>query len=360
MISPQTYLLELRRKALASSNGWKLSSKQVHDDEFAEIREKAAFETLGIDFSVVNNEEIKEYLAKNKEGSFDELISFLAQSLKEDIDECTLRKYTSLINNTEITLLPISTVGAFCTQVNFSGGNSTWNLICIDQGLYFCTKMLGKSLVCETLKIQIPDWDKGGAHEYRCATKLFLKPNREDLNEIFFEDLPPELEGIISAHQSKASTMMLQFIGLHEFGHLVHNDLQLLGLYKLHMNKIWTGKKFDFNDSEQEKHWDAEYEADIFALKALCSRSKSDLSVWANFITIYFFFTWLNDIEKVTDEIISPLHPPPKSRAENLREYMYAHYVENMEAEEMFTLIQANSDQWLDGIKRYLIHHSIL
>lgn len=355
MNSTNEFLNRVLISSKRSSQGWNLSNEQKYDDEYDSLKFKKSLEILDANEIIERFEanDIEEYIQNGGKGSFDEMIQKLADSLKDDIKDCTKGKYDYILEKTAIGLIPLSLVHAFCTNVNEFNEPLDGNLICINQGLYFCLSLLAKAIVMENLSGELTEYRNSGEHTYKCATKLFLKPNKDDLNEIFFDDLPPEIYGEISAYQSKVSMMILQFVALHEFGHIVNKDLELMGLYKFHMAKVFGDEKIS-EQKELDKFWSAEYRADTFALAALCDRSKQSISAWGNFITIYLFFHWLNAIEKNTGRILCPYHPTPLNRANELKKYMYQRYGLQSEAEPMLEFIETKTISWMNGMNDYL------
>lgn len=355
MISTKKYLKGLERVVRKSPDGWRIVGEQIYDDDFDKIKFENTLESLGATETLAKFRagKLEEYMEINKDSTVDEIISKLALSLIEDIEDCTSDQYNSKLKQTHLTLLPLKLVNAFC--FNRSEGNELLDgyIICINQGLFFCLKLLAKAIVIEQLSGELTQFNSGGGHPYKCAIKLFLKPTREDLNEIFFEDLPPHLLGQIEAYQSKVSGITLQFIALHEFGHIVHDDLNNMGLYQTHLT-VAKGLSNTTPTHLVDKYWEAEYRADEFAMQALCNRSTTSLSAWANFTAIYLFFYWLSDIEKIIEKNLCPYHPPPKARAMQLKEFMLRLYGRNQEAEELLKLIDEKSLEWMKGVEHYL------
>ena len=131
--------------------------------------------------------------------------------------------------------------------------------------------------------------------------------------------MPAEVDGALSGAQSSIAMIILQFIVLHEFGHIVNDDLELMGLYKIHVAPTrQDNESYEPNNT----YWKSEYKADEFALLSICQKAKNDISAWANFMGIYMLFRWFADIEKHLGKKLSEFHPPPLKRADKLKALM--------------------------------------
>lgn len=357
MVSAKEYIQELREIAYNSPNGWRITTEPTLDEAY----DKEQFETT---LRYLNDPQAYDAYKKgdfdalidaNKEIDFDTLISKLSPSLIEDIRDCTDQKYHKILENTHLSFIPYNNFSAFCSGKDNFREPLDGYIICINQGLYFCLSLLSKAFVFENLQGDLTPYYRDGTKDYQRSIHLYFTPNKKDLGAIFtgFENIPASIYGQVSAYHSAITTMMLQFIALHEFGHIVHKDVDNIALNNMYLAAI-VGEEQKIPDTVSEELWQAEYRADAFAMRALSSRSNNPSAAWANFLTIYLFFTWIADIEQVKKEILCPYHPPPLKRAKKLLLVMHELYGINQEVQEMIDSIHKWSHRW---IQDYHINH---
>lgn len=354
MVSAKEYIQELREIAYNSRNGWRIKTEATLEEEY----DKEQFETTlrylndPQAYDTFKNGGFDELIHNNKDIDFDELISKLSPSLLEDIRDCTDEKYHKILENTYVSFIPYNNFSAFCTGKDNFREPLDGYIICINQGLYFCLSLLSKAFVFENLQGDLTPYYRDGTIDYQRSINLYFKPNRKDLSAIFmgFEDIPASIYGQVSAYHSAITTMMLQFIALHEFGHIVHKDVDNIALNNMYLAAIVGEEQIVVSDTVSQELWQAEYKADAFAMRALSSRSNNSSAAWANFLTIYLFFTWIADIERVKKEILCPYHPPPIKRAQKLLLVMHELYGINQEVQEMIDRINEWSQKWIQGL----------
>lgn len=318
----------LKKRLTKDAGGWSLSRVANPDQNYEEEKFMKVLEYLGESYSNIKND-VDEYRGiLSGDDLFSSQLKILSKSLKEDIENFTNGAYNELLVGTDLSFLPTGRFGGFALSHDDFESKLDGYVIGINEGLYFCLQLLAKALVFEYMDGDYLIYKKSGSGLYRNAINLYINPSSNFLNEIFFEGLPPEIDGELSAILSSIAMVMLQFIVLHEFGHIVNNDFSVMGIYKLYLqgegqdeneqkiDKIRNASKF------QEKHWNSEYLADEFAILAMSKKSKSNVSAWANFIAIYTLFHWFNDVQVTSGKIVSELHPPPMARAERLLSHM--------------------------------------
>ena len=350
MKSAEKYLHEVREMAYNSSKGWMVTVESVFEEEYDDIQFKNTLASINYKDILQDFEsgKLDHFIKENSEEKrLDLLISKLAYSLMEDIKDCTQNKYSDKWNNTYLSFIPYNDCTAFCSNVDDFLEPLDGYIICINQGLYYCLNLISKAFVVETVSVDLKQYKNNAPELYNDAIGLFLEPKKDAIKNIFFEPekLPPQNYGHLSAFQSSMAMMIMQFIGLHEFGHIVNGDLTEVTHYKSHLTTI-TGNEVIEGDHDYKKTWAREYSADEFAIKALSSRAASNEAAWANFLSIYYFFKWLDDVETKNKKPISKFHPPPMDRANNLLRIMKQTCNMPQDAQRVINNISMWSDTW--------------
>lgn len=263
----------------------------------------------------------KQILATPDEIDLSTDIDRLAQQLKEDLVDYINLKDNEKFKITELLFLPLPSADGFCLNQDISGNHLDGYIICLNEGLWICVQLLGKAFVLENMQGEFEEYKSSGSEFFELATSHFLSPHISNANAVFFGHLPAHIDGAATAAQSSMAVLILQFVTLHEIGHIARNDFSLMNIYSFHI-----AKSNETESSYIEQYWDAEYNADIFAIKSICEHSKTDISRWANFITIWILFEWLTEVEQRKGKTICELHPPPSLRLKNLKAWMELNY----------------------------------
>lgn len=286
-------------------------------------------------------EKIEQDIIKSpNESDLSQNINKLAEQLKEDLCDYLSDEENDKFKITELLFLPLPTADGYCINSDFSGNLLDGYIVCINEGIWLCSQLLGKSFVLENMQGDFIGFKKSGKLTFDIAVSHFIGPNSKNANSIFFEDVPPDVEGAASAAQSSMAILILQFITLHEIGHIIKNHFLLMKEYSFHI--IQSNSSEDIKDSA----WDAEYEADLFALNAICNHSGNIISKWANFITVWILFEWLQTIEDTLKKPICSLHPTPKLRLEKLQAWMYNAYPPTENISEYIDATRAILKSW--------------
>lgn len=366
MVDPYVYLEYLRKNSAVSKFGWKLGTSTKADETYAKRKLKRSFEVLGQSESydalshLIDGEQ-DQWKRNRGVGDYDRLMQALASSLKDDINECTEGSFSDVLSKTAVGLLPIGLSNAFCINETLVEKDGEFeeeldgSVICVNEGLYFCLQMLAKCIVLENLNGELIEYRESGSSTYKEALKMYLEPSTAHANSIFFKAATPELNGELSAYQSSIAMIILQFIALHEFGHIVNGDLDIMGLHKLHMVHDEDGSA---SGPVSPSYVEAEYLADEFALRALCNRSKKPLNAWANFSSIYLFFHWLDSVEKILGKPISNLHPPPLKRANRLHELMISIVGHESSFGSHLDWVKESTASWYDAENKEISHET--
>ena len=265
----------------------------------------------------------------------------LLEQLSDDLEEYVQEEHLADYRRTYFGMLSLRSVDGCCINQTLSGEPLDGYLILINEGLWVCLQLLAKAFVLENLSGDLAQYKKSGRGDFDAAISHFLSPTSNSAAKVFFTEVPAELEGEMSAAQSSMAILLMQFVVLHELGHVIHRDLELLGAYRIHI-----GKSDEVVPREAGKHWQAEFAADRYALSTICLKSRSNLSGWANFLTIYVFFSWLSSVERVAGRPLCPLHPAPSSRADALLTYMRSTYTVTEEIDQYIDITKSILADW--------------
>lgn len=275
-------------------------------------------------------------------------IDRLAQQLKEDLPDYINSKDNEKLEITELLFLPLPNADGYCINQDIAGNNLDGYIICLNEGHWICSQLLGKAFVLENMQGDFAEFKSSGSVFFELATSHFLNPRGSNANEVFFGHLPAHIDGAATAAQSSVAVLMLQFVTLHEIGHISRGDFSLMNTYSFH---IANSNEFEIESSNIEQYWEAEYTADIFAIKSICEHSKSDISRWANFITIWILFEWLIEVERKNGKSICKLHPPPFLRLKNLKSWMNINYPPTSEVLQYIDITHSIINHWKEPLK---------
>lgn len=314
MQSPQDYLATLSKISRSRHDAWWLVSERTGTPESRRAKLRATLRFFGEERRAVDLEALLDS---------DPLASALSPDLQGVVDQtvCDLEEYmlpgeVEMFRRTAFGLLPLSAVDAFCLDRTLRGVKLDGYLVILNEGTFICAQLLAKAFLVENLDGDLLVHRRSGIEAYRTAIEHFLAPSVAHVNSVFFDGVPPEIEGALAAAQMKMTILLLQFVFLHEMGHVVHHDHSLMGEYEFHVSHAQPPSV------PTEQYWAAEYAADTYALERILRHTGTEASRWANFVAIYVFFHWLGTVERVTGCPLCPLHPPPLARAQRLRELM--------------------------------------
>ncbi len=300
---------------------WRLQSIKTGTEDRQREKLKATLEYFGkLD---LYPELEKQILETPNEIELSSDIERLAQQLKEDIPDYINENDNVKFQITELIFLPLPNADGYCLNQDTAGNQLDGYIVCLNEGLWICSQLLGKAFVLENMQGDFAEFKSSGSDCFELAISHFLTPRGSNANEVFFGHLPPQIDGAATAAQSSVAIIILQFVTLHEIGHIARGDFSLMNTYSFH---IANSNKNEIEYSHIEQYWEAEYNADIFAIKSICEHSKADINRWANFITIWILFEWLIEVERKNGKPICNLHPPPSLRLKNLKTWMNINY----------------------------------
>lgn len=326
MPTASDYFDVLSKNARREHDAWWLVSEKTGTPESRRAKLQATLRYFGQDTKLEALSQALETSPAKSDLSPE--LSGLLEQLVTDLQEYVGPGDLHLYRSTHFGMLPLSSVDGFCINQTLTGEQLDGYLVVINEGLWICAQLLAKAFVLENLGGDFEEYKRSGRPDFDAALAHYLSPASVNANRVFFENVPPEVEGALSAAQSSMAILIMQFVVLHEVGHVVGQDFDLLGAYRLHISQA-----VEAPPKATAQHWAAEYAADVYSLQAICERSSADISRWANFITIYVFFNWLARVEAVVGRPLCPLHPPPSERGEHLLRWMLTRYPDASESE---------------------------
>lgn len=281
------------------------------------------------------------YQASEEGGSHRVAMLDLANALHQDIADCVEPNYQSLLKNTSLLMMPLGNVDAFCTQTDLKRQPLDGSIIILNEGLFYGLHLLFKALVIESLDNDLLQFRSSGKTDFHNSINFFLERDSSLLQHMHIRVGDPDTEKQINKYQSAAATLILQFIALHEFGHIALDHFGQLNKSAEFINLFSSAK-----NTSDTKHHQLEFEADAFALKSLMRRSHSEQSMWANFYSICLFYIWLNCIEEKRNKPLSNLHPRPMERISALRKLMENHVGNAESYKPLFEKLEIITNNW--------------
>jgi len=340
-MNPHAYLKSYRADIFLRCERWSAQTQKSSD--YTNQKLKKAIEILDENKMSFASEEDKKEFYQHVDGERDYkvIIQLLEKSLITDIKDCTNNFHSNVLDNTALGILPFGETSAYCSRVTKDYENLDGHIIIISEGLYIGLQLLSKAIVIENLINDLEEYKQSGAEAFEDAIRFYKKPNPEMSSKSEFQNMPADINGEVSAFQSSVAMMIMKFTVLHEFAHAVHGDCDVMNLHQRFMLS-----KRDSLDLNIKQHHDAEYSADLFALEKINLYTKTDLSAWDNFKTIYLFFHWIHYFEQYTKQFESASHPPPLQRAEKLYNYMLKNYKLDDNAEIGLKWIRNKTEEW--------------
>jgi hypothetical protein len=307
---------ETRRKM----DSWKLGTQTLSKKDM-DILEKSLI-MLDNDEEKVKAlmlEKVNDSKTYSPEDEFNKILSRVAESLKDDLYVYTNKKYDDILYKIGFGILECGTIHAGCVRVNDYGKTLDGHGIFINIGTYYALQLIAKSIIIENFENDFESYRRDASEFIDLASNIYFTQTSNPTREIFFYDYPDDVQVEASAAQSSVVIKVMQFISLHELGHIVNGDFEIMGFHARFMNSkpdvsINLPKDVDVEQSHEE-----EYAADLFALNALFDNDSSHISKWSSFYTIYYFLIWLDSIEKKLGQKLSNLHPNSIVRAKRLQ-----------------------------------------
>lgn len=346
MQSINQYAAQLKKETLEGNFGWSLQLNSTNSKEENKVQIEATLKQLG---EIRTLAEIAQELDPGGSSTLEEIpyskkLDILSKEFLRDIVESHSESFPELVKKTSIIFLPNREIAAFCLGSTEANEKLDGNLICFNEGLYFCTQLIGKAMVYSNLGGDYEEFRQSGSDEFKTAIDFFVNPKTKLLNKVFFRDLPPDINGEMSAMQSTVAMKIMQFVLDHEFGHIANGDLTVQ-----HFNRRYVTKKQDIIGSDEAKliSWAMEFEADKFALNSLNKTASSEVSACANFLTVSLFFLWLEQVEIQAHQQEFHTHPPAADRLTALVKIMEKRNSEWINYSDMLQQMKAMVLEWI-------------
>ncbi len=310
-----TIMIESSKKR---TDAWRLKAHAL-DQEQIEILEKSL--TL-----LDNDEEKVKSLILNKkndlsnmnhEDEFSNLLIKLSESLFDDLSVYTKSRYDDILDISGLGIIEIGKIHAGITNKNHLKEELDGFAIFINIGTYYALQLLIKAIIVENFENEFEQYRQDGNPYIDLAMTIYKTQHSHPTREIFWHDFPNDVQANASAAQSASVIKIMQFIALHELGHYVNGDFDIMGFHSYAMHSNDNNKIHD--ELLRVKSYNAEFKADNFAFNALFDTEIDDLSKWSSFYPIFYFYAWLNAIEKKDNIILSDMHPNPLERARILQ-----------------------------------------
>jgi hypothetical protein len=341
------YATSLKESNRSGHFGWSLQVRSTFTPQESLAQANAALKALGETRSL---EEIR--LSLDPSGPVDPLsrpfsdrLAILSKEFERDLIEAHSTAHQALVERTKILFLPVRDAAAFCLNTDDHGASLDGHLICVQEGLYFSAQLLGKALVFENLGGEYEEYSQSGEAAFKLAADFYIRPQVSQLNEIFFGGLTPEVQGALSAMQSKVAVMIMQFVMNHEFGHIAQGHLAIQ-----RFNRCYVAPQADSGIVEpladRRASWALELAADEFALRSLIRSSSSAISACANFIAVAWFFLWLDRLESRMRINVFKTHPPALVRLDALERVVRSRVPEWSDMSEALEQLKARVGSW--------------
>lgn len=313
----EEYIMLLSR----SRRKWSLEANEDLSDNYTKAKLVANLAALGNPFEAEEIE--REFGIEKLDGraSMIQLGRILMQSLSQDVADCLSTDELPTLDLCNIRMADIGQTNALCSDRTIDGKPLPGFVVLANQGLYYCIKLLITAQIYEDLQGDFETYRKSGAEVFAAACHLMLTESPEKINIGAVYTGDEEADGAIEAHVSLGSTLVMQFVILHEIGHahMGHTGLLEQG----HLIALSAAKGAIGDKGKETKNLDvyhnSEFEADAFAWNALARRANNDpMKNLGNFYCIRLFFKFLEVIEYKTNRSWCEYHPAPADRIERL------------------------------------------
>ncbi|MFQ3248109.1 MAG: hypothetical protein ACI9SP_004769 [Arenicella sp.] len=296
-----------------SPKAWYLTSKKL--DKSGERITRRTLANLSADQDLIESLVDARYSDNDLDGNahFTSVLGVLMDSLRDDLNAYTEGAYEEQFDRTGLAIIELGGVHAATTNVDDFLSPLDGYAIFIEIGTYYAIQLLAKALILENFKADYIKYKEDSSWLIDLARDLYIEKDMEATREVYFHNLPEEVEAEASAVQSSVTIKVMQFIALHEFGHIVNEDRGVMSFNTIHVQHKSSNEAAEYS-------FEQEYNADLFAINALFSDDAPTLNKWSGFYSIFYFFAWLHSVEMKTSKPISETHPPSLDRAWRLHE----------------------------------------
>lgn len=316
------FINQKREEVRKATDSWKIYLSSL--SEHSEAKLKKTLSHLNTDelfLADLINARKQDTKDTDPNESFRKILDVMSNSLKDDLNVYTNNQYSEMLEKSGLLILESGDIHAGCISKNDYNETLDGYAIFINLGTYYSLQLLAKTIIIENFTNAFEKYRRQATEYIDLATNIYISQDPSMTEEIFFFDYPADVESEASAAQSSVVIKVMQFISLHELGHIVNGDLEIMGFHKRFMNNN-AKENHNLSDVEVTNYHQSEFDADLFALNALLNTDISDISKWSSFYPIFYFLVWLNAIEIKFGHILSNQHPNALIRAKRLHTRM--------------------------------------
>jgi hypothetical protein len=334
----QTFVVSLQRKLFRRQSGFvtiRENSSTIEDYERARAIGLALGNLLGDERTFV--------FAQPEDLTGENFLQHFIHDLKDMLLVWLDTEHHQLLAKCTFAVMPTVKATAFCTAFDFDHQPLPGYLVAINAGLKHTCDCLAEAIVVENLTNDLEKFRHDGSKYFQAACTLFLEPHAETLNRIQKPvEVPENVYLSIAAMAGGISAKMVEFVALHEVGHLAHGDLQDAFVeFNIDNQPVFRGS---VSQKEISRDWQKELRADEFAARAMAKNSSSTISAGAHLAAITALMLWFDFFESQYNRL--PLtHPPFQMRIDTVKNVFLEYH-----SEQVFThlnyLVEAR-DRWV-------------
>ena len=242
-----------------------------------------------------------------------------SDSLKDDLNVYTNKEYEHIVQISGLSILESGDIHAGCVEIDDYDCKLDGYAIFINIGTYYALQLLAKTIIVENFQNDFAQYKTKATEFIDKAMSIYLTQDSNSTRQSYFDEYPPEVRAEASAAQSAVVVKVMQFIALHELGHIVNGDLNIMGFHRRFMNSSYLDQAGLPDNEELQQSHEAEFAADMFAFNALFNYDAEPIQKWSGFYPIFYFLAWLDAIEKKIGKVVSHLHPNALERARRMQ-----------------------------------------
>jgi hypothetical protein len=241
-------------------------------------------------------------------------LHYMGETLKYDLMIKLPDQHRGILNQSIIGMLPIGLVNGCVLQFDDNYQKLDNYVILLNYGLVVACGLLSDALTVEILEDDLMAYRGDGRSYFQKAIQFYCEPSLTGYRKTrTSHSWPAEIAAQIAAKSGSLQAIMLQFIVLHEFGHIVHGDVNTangITMFNPSDNRVEYLRPI----IDPSQNWQIEYDADTYAIATLCNWSSGSPTAWPNFAQAYLFLSWLAEIERLIGKNLCPYHPPASER----------------------------------------------
>lgn len=245
------------------------------------------------------------------------LAEMFEKNLFDDLSQRIAPEDQPILNACLIGVIPLHGINGHAQSRDFWGNPLDRSLLLINYGVYFVCSYLATALTLEILDGSLAAYRQSGKNFFHAAQYYYRNQRLPDdlLGKVDLGCLPLEVAAEIRWHTGRLSAIMMWFVGLHEFAHIRHGDIE---------SHFWKSMcpngELPENTTDRQMLFMQEEEADKYAVERLGAWKDGRSNVWSNFAQAYLLMKFL-EIMEGQSTIVNSTHPPARRR----KELMLAH-----------------------------------